>query len=81
MYGIDGRLSNNTKKPKQIIDRKKCKPNPKEERMFVSGNRKSNRWVVWTTRWETFHTNMYGSDGRLSTITQQNPERKERRQM
>jgi hypothetical protein len=49
--------------------------------MFVSGNRKSNRWVVWTTRWETFHTNMYGSDGRLSTITQQNPERKERRQM
>jgi hypothetical protein len=43
MYGIDGRLSNNTKKPKQIIDRKKCKPNPKEERMFVSGNRKSNR--------------------------------------
>ncbi len=49
MYGIDGRLSNSTKKRKQIINRKKWKPNPKEQRMFVSGNRKSNRWVVWTT--------------------------------
>jgi RNase P/RNase MRP subunit p29 len=43
MYGIDGRLSNSTKKSKEITNRKKWKPNSKEQRMFVSGNRKSNR--------------------------------------